>query len=82
MVNRTRSIDFVFRKGQFASDIVACRAELGYTQREVARSIGTCTEAALGSYENALEDNPKMQNFLSICNLYDLDPRNYFELGG
>lgn len=80
MVNRTRSINFTFRKVAFATDITACRAELGYTQREVARSLETCTEAALGSYENALEDNPKLQNFLAICNLYDLDPRNYFEL--
>jgi DNA-binding XRE family transcriptional regulator len=80
MVNKVRSIDFVFRKTQFATDILACRAELGYTQREVAKHLNV-TEAALGSYENALEDNPKMLHFLSVCNLYDLDPRDYFELG-
>lgn len=80
MVHKVRSIDFIFRKNSFATDIVAARAELGYTQREVAKHLNV-TEAALGSYENALEDNPKLQHFLSVCNLYDLDPRNYFELG-
>lgn len=80
MVNKVRSIDFVFRKNAFATDIMAARTELGVTQREAARSLSV-TEAALGSYENALEDNPKLQHFLAVCNLYDLDPRNYFELG-
>lgn len=79
MVNKTRSIPFIFRKHAFATDIVAARAELGVTQREAARSLN-CTEAALGSYENALEDNPKLGNFLDVCNLYDLNPSDYFEL--
>lgn len=80
MVNKTRSINFVFRKNQFAADIVAARAELGYSQREVARQTGVITEAALGSYENALEDNMKLQHFLAVCNIYDLNPLEYFEL--
>lgn len=79
MVNKIRSIPFVFRKHAFASDIVSCRLELGVTQREAANSL-RCTEAALGSYENALEDNPKLQNFLDVCNLYDLNPCEYFQL--
>lgn len=78
-MKKERSINMVFRKQQFATDIKACRAELGMTQREVAKHV-TCTEAAIGSYENALEDNPKLQNFLDICNLYDLNPQEYFEL--
>jgi len=80
MVTRTRSIPFVFRKTQFATDICACRAELGYTQVEVAKHLNV-TQSALGSYENAIEDSPKMQHFLSVCNLYDLNPQDYFELG-
>lgn len=79
MAKKTRSIPFVFRKHAFASDILACRVELGVTQREAANSL-RCTEAALGSYENAMEDNPKLQNFLDVCNLYDLKPTDYFEL--
>jgi len=80
MVNKSRSIDFIFRKNTFATDIVAARAELGYSQFEVAKHLNV-TESALGSYENALEDNLKMQHFLSVCNLYDLNPLHYFELG-
>lgn len=80
MVNKVRFINFVFCKQKFATDIAAARAELGYTQREVAKSIGVITEAALGSYENALEDNLKMQHFLAVCNCYDLNPMHYFEL--
>lgn len=69
----------VFRKQQFATDIKACRAELGMTLDEVAKHVQV-TDSQIGKYERALEDNPKLKNFIDICNLYDLNPQEYFEL--
>lgn len=78
-MRRIRSIDFVFRKNQFAADIAASRVELGMTQIEVARHVGL-SASAVSDYEAAHEDNMKLQNFLNLCNLFDLNPNEYFEL--
>jgi len=79
MVNRTKSIPMRFRALEFARDISAHRAELGLTQDAVGvlcNVTGTC----VSTYEQGKEDNPKMKHFLAFCNLYDIDPRIYFEL--
>lgn len=79
MTKTIRSINMVFRKNKFATDIKAARLELGYTLDEIAKNVSV-TDGQIGRYEKALEDNPKLQNFLDICNLYDLNPQEYFEL--
>lgn len=78
-MKRIRSIDFIFRKHQFATDIAASRIELGMTQIEVASHVGL-SGSAISDYESAHEDNMKLQNFLNLCNLFDLNPHEYFEL--
>lgn len=78
-MKRIRSIDFIFRKNQFATDITASRVELGMTQIEVANHVGL-SGSAISDYENAKQENMKLQNFLGLCNLFDLNPHEYFEL--
>lgn len=78
-MKKERSINMVFRKHQFATDIKACRAELGMTLDEVAKNVNI-TDGQISRYERAEESSPKLQNFLDICNLYDLNPQDYFEL--
>ena len=79
MGKRELSISMIFNSVQFGTDIFACRKELGMTGEAVAELIPV-DKSALYKYEKGLQDNMKMQNFLAICNLYDLDPRRYFEL--
>lgn len=79
MSKKIRSINMVFRKQAFATDIKAARAELGMTLGEVGKHVSV-SYSQIGKYENAMEDNPKLQNFVDICNLYDLNPQEYFEL--
>jgi hypothetical protein len=70
----------IFNHVRFGNDILACRLELGITGRETQSLIGTMHETLVFKYEAGKEPNPKMENFLALCNVYDLDPRDYFEL--
>jgi len=79
MVNRTKSVPMRFRAANFGITIFAMRRELGLTQIAVGNLIGL-SETLVCEYEQGKQDNPKMKNFLALCNLYDLDPRDYFEL--
>jgi len=80
MVNRVRSVPMRFRAANFGITCLAHRLELKMSQDAVASLIGV-TGSMISDYERGNEDNPKMKNFLALCNLYDLDPRDYFELG-
>lgn len=79
MNKRIISIDFVFDVQQFATDIYAARMELAMSGEDVAKHL-TIDKSALYRYEKALESNMKIENFLAVCNLYDIDPRKYFVL--
>ena len=79
MVSRSRSVAMVFRAIHFGNEILAHRIELGLSQGAVANLIGV-TGSMISDYERGKEPNPKMQNFLALCNLYDIDPRGFFEL--
>jgi hypothetical protein len=80
MVNKTRSINMIFNHIRWANDVAACRAELQITSTEAATLNGKVDGSQITRYERGEERNMKMQNFLALCNLYDLDPRVYFEL--
>lgn len=80
MVNKTRSVPMVFRRNHWANIITAHRTELGMTQDAVGSLVGL-TGTAISVYEAGKEDSPKIKHFLAICNLFDLDPREFFELG-
>lgn len=81
MTKRIRSVDMVFNHIKFANDILARRAELQISGSDVMRLVSDKVDKTqIYRYERGEEKNMKMQNFLAICNLYDLDPRDYFEL--
>lgn len=79
MSSKVISIPMVFAVNKFANDIAIARRDLELTGGMVERFI-TVDKSALYRYEQGKEENMKMANFLSICNLYDLDPRAYFVL--
>lgn len=79
MVNKIKSIPMIFRHNEFGSDCLAARTEIGMTCEDVAKHINIHS-STVAKYERGCEENPKMNNFLDLCNLYDLDPRKYFEL--
>lgn len=79
MVTKIRSVPMEFAVNKFATDITQARLELGLSGEEVAELI-TVDRSALYKYERGEQSNMKMQNFLSICNIYDLNPANYFVL--
>ena len=69
----------VFDYRRFAADILAARLETGMTVREVSELVG-CSGSMISRYEQGKEANPHMQNFLKLCNAYDLNPVTYFML--
>jgi len=79
MTKRERSIPMVFRHTDFGNDIFTRRLELKLTASEVAQLI-TVDQSTVSKYERGAEPNMKVGNFLTLCNIFDLDPRNYFEL--
>lgn len=79
MVNRTRSVPMVFNHIRWANDILAARLEHGLVQDSITTLTGL-SGTAISHYEQGKEENPKIAHFLLMCNVYDLDPREYFEL--
>lgn len=78
MVNRTRSVPMIFNHVRFGARIFQERFDAGMTFAEVGELVGL-NQSTIATYERG-EDNMKVQHFLALCNLYDLDPREFFEL--
>jgi transcriptional regulator with XRE-family HTH domain len=78
-MKRVRSVRMVFNHVRFGNDILARRLELRMSGEEVA-SLVEVEKTTVYKYERATEPSPKIRHFLAMCNLYDLDPREYFEL--
>jgi len=79
MVSRVRSVDMIFNHTRFGNDILAHRLELKLTGDKIGELI-SIDKTQLYRYERGQEPNMKIKHFLEVCNLYDLDPREYFEL--
>lgn len=79
MVNRVRSIPMIFRNVHFGNEILSRRIELQMSGEEAAELL-PFDKTTLYKYERGDEENMKLQNFLALCNLYDLDPREFWEL--
>ena len=79
MVNKTRSVAMIFNNIRWGNDILTRRLELKLTQEDISKLTGIST-TAISQYETGVEDNPKLSFYLVMCNVYDLDPREYFEL--
>lgn len=72
-----RSHAMVFAVTKFVQDCEGRRVELGLNQREI------MTLADYNNYHRLTRVKPvniEMKNFLALCNVFDLDPRDYFEL--
>ena len=69
----------VFRALHFGNECLSRRLELKMSGDEVAAML-SFDKTTLYKYEAGKEDNLKMQNFLALCNLYDLNPCEFFEL--
>lgn len=80
MVTRIRSVPMIFNHVRFGNDMLTRRIELKMTGAEVAELAGNMHATLVYKYERGLEKNPQMVNFLAFCNVFDLDPREYFEL--
>jgi len=80
MVTKVRSVAMIFNHVRFGNDILACRLELGLKGDTIAALTGCMHATLVYKYEGGKEENPKMENFLALCNVFDLDPREYFEL--
>lgn len=78
-MKRVRSVPMIFAHLRFANDILACRLEQGMTTHEIGHIVGL-DKSTVSKYECGAEDNMKMSHFLALINVYDLDPREYFEL--
>jgi len=79
MVSRTRSIPMVFAAYDFGNACLARRIELKLIGRDLEILTGL-DSSLVYKYERGEEINMKMQNFLKLCNVYDLDPREFFQL--
>ena len=79
MVNRIRSIPMEFSAYRFGRDCLQKREELDMGMLEVANLVDLSV-ATVDNVERAVYRNMLMSTFIAFCNLYDLDPRNYFEL--
>jgi transcriptional regulator with XRE-family HTH domain len=74
---RVRSIPMVLAKQRFLSHVEQARIELNLTQADVEELAG------YRGYKQVLTGRSadmQVDNFLRLCNLLDLDPRDYFEL--
>lgn len=79
MTKKVRSVPVVFRAVHFGNEILSRRLELGLSAAQVAVML-PFTESALYGYERGDTPNLKMQHFLAACNIYDLNPCEFFEL--
>ena len=73
------SVAMIFNHQRFGNDCLARRLHLHLHAQDVADLIGT-SSSVIGRYERSQEPNLHMNMFLKMCNVFDLDPREYFEL--
>lgn len=78
MARRIVSIPLVFNYVKFGSVIYMRRIDAGMMPDEIAYLVGM-EKSTVYKYERG-ESNMKMQHFLAFCNVFDLDPREFFEL--
>ncbi len=77
-----RITDFIFDMDKFGYDLRRC-AFVSDSQLEALLSVDRTTiiNWKSGAYQRASDTpHPNMRNFLKVCNLLDLDPRDYFIL--
>lgn len=69
--------DWYFDNHRFARDVRKARLKTKMTQRECDELLGYVS--AISNVESNRDHyHPYFQTFLDVCNLFELDPRNYF----
>lgn len=79
MTKKVRSVSMIFNHQRFGNDILASRLEASIPATDTAVLTGLAI-TTVTRYERGEEPNMKIGHFLLLCNVYDLDPREYFEL--
>jgi len=79
MAKKVRSVPMKFRAVHFANECMAHRIELKLSLTDVQELTGL-SDTTIKNAENAVFPNMHIGNFVTICNVYDLDPREFFEL--
>ena len=77
MATRTRSIPMIFRKQSFITEVEQRRIELGLTMIDIEELSGY---HGYRTFIVRTGQTLHLEHFIMVCNLLDLDPRNYFEL--
>jgi len=79
MPKKIRSVPMKFRAVHFANECMAHRIELGLKLSDIEKLTGL-SDTTIKNCENAKYPNMHIGHFILICNVYDLDPREFFEL--
>lgn len=65
-------------KLKFSGDVFKARKERGWTQEQIAEAISVCKRTY--QYTEEGEKLPRIDNFLKLIRLFDLDANDYKEL--
>jgi len=79
MTKTYKVVPMLFNSGKFALAIRLKIDKANVTKEDVA-ALANISDTTVASLASGLQDNPKMQTFLGICNALDLNPLDYFEL--
>ena len=79
MTIKIGSVPMIFNHQRFGNDCLARRLHLRMKVSDIADLIET-SASVISRYERGTEPNLHMNVFLKMCNVFDLDPREYFEL--
>lgn len=78
MTARFKVVPFVFLHRLFGSCVFFKRTEMRLSQNDVGIAIGR-SNSFIATIENGHDGIP-MTDFLSLCNLFDFNPSDFFEL--
>lgn len=72
------TVDWAFDKRRWAHDLNQQRDVDLVAAQELSGLTASAWYAWLNPLTRSHYEQPRMYNFLKVCNLLDLDPRNYF----
>jgi len=73
-------MNWEFSINRWAEVLNAADPEQVEAARQLTGLSSTCITTWKLKHKNGTYERPGMQNFLTFCNLLDLDPRDFFEL--
>lgn len=79
MVKIERNYNWLFCKREFGNDVRAKRIAADLTQEQLGEMVNR-TASWVYTVETAKLRGIHVVEFVALCNLFDLDPRKYYEL--